>query len=233
VFLIGGPSFSGTTLLTLLLDRQEGLVCLDEPDFHDPEQTHRGIPVLRNRFRDRTFPDPPAAPISEAEATELVAECDRALRPLELGIKTCDWTLVRYVHAFRERGCPVVLIFRDPRDILARPLPHWQDESVVNAHCRAVWALAGDADAVVRYEDLVAAPQAVLDEIGEALGRRLVALHEWREEDVSHHMLKNERHELLRNGSISAERVGLWRSSARPFSDETLETAALLGYEAA
>ena len=58
MFLVGGPAFSGTTLLAHLLN-QGDLVCLDEPDFHDPAQSHRGIPLLRTLFPDRSFPDPP------------------------------------------------------------------------------------------------------------------------------------------------------------------------------
>jgi hypothetical protein len=48
-FLVGGPAFSGTTLLALLLN-QPGVVCLDEPDFEKPAQAHRGLPVLQRRF---------------------------------------------------------------------------------------------------------------------------------------------------------------------------------------
>ena len=58
MFLVGGPAFSGTTLLALLVSRGD-LLCLDEPDFHDPKQSHRGIPYLQELFPDRLFPEPP------------------------------------------------------------------------------------------------------------------------------------------------------------------------------
>jgi hypothetical protein len=44
-------------------------------------------------------------------------------------------------------------------------------------------------------------------------------------------MLKYERHELLRSGTISKTRVGLWRDSGLVFSSETIETARMMGYE--
>jgi hypothetical protein len=44
-------------------------------------------------------------------------------------------------------------------------------------------------------------------------------------------MLKYERHELLRSGTISQTRVGLWRDSGLVFSSETIETARMMGYE--
>ena len=53
MFLAGGPAFSGTTLLALLLN-QGDLVCLDQPDFHKPEQRHRGIPILQSRAGARS-----------------------------------------------------------------------------------------------------------------------------------------------------------------------------------
>ena len=56
MFLIGGPAFSGTTLLSLLLN-QGTTVCLDEPDFHNPEQGHRGIPFLQTLFPHKIFLD--------------------------------------------------------------------------------------------------------------------------------------------------------------------------------
>ena len=67
MFLIGGPAFSGTTLLTLLVN-QDGLVCLDEPDFHNPEQSHRGIPFLKSLYPGKMFPAQPEQAIPYAEA---------------------------------------------------------------------------------------------------------------------------------------------------------------------
>ena len=49
MFLIGGPAYCGTTLLTLMLN-QDGVTCLNEPDFHNPEQSHNGLPVLQQLY---------------------------------------------------------------------------------------------------------------------------------------------------------------------------------------
>ena len=83
---------------------------------------------------------------------------------------------------------------------------------------------------VVRYEDLVAAPAGVLQQIGTVLGRPLSARRDWAPGEVSRHMLKLDRHALLKSGSISKERVGIWKSSGRTYSAQTHETAALMGF---
>jgi hypothetical protein len=43
-------------------------------------------------------------------------------------------------------------------------------------------------------------------------------------------MLKLERHDLLTSGTVSTERVGLWRADPSRFSAESHETARLMGY---
>jgi hypothetical protein len=81
-----------------------------------------------------------------------------------------------------------------------------------------------------RYEELVAQTEAVLARIAAVLGHPLSPMERWPAEQVSAHMLKDEWHELLNGGSISRSRVGVWKTSGRPFSPETLETARLTGY---
>lgn len=229
MFLIGGPRFSGTTLLTLLLN-QGDLVCLDEPDFHDARQSHRGIPFLRQLFPDRAFPERPEGELSWEQATRLIEECERTIRPYELGMKTCDLFFVEYAAVYRGRGYPVVCIFRDIRDALVRPLPPWQSEETLNEAYRTVWEDASSADLVVRYEDLVADAEGVLAKVSAVLGHPLEVPLEWTPDRVNVHMLKNDRHELLRKGAISSDRIGIWRASGRSFTDETHETARMMGY---
>jgi hypothetical protein len=79
-FLIGGPAFSGTTLLTLLLDGPD-VVCLDEPDFAKPEQVHRNIPLLQRRFPHLTFPDSSGRKLSPVEELAIVRTCAEVLAP--------------------------------------------------------------------------------------------------------------------------------------------------------
>jgi hypothetical protein len=229
VFLIGGPAFSGTTLLALLLN-QDGIVCLDEPDFHDPEQAHRGLPFLRELFPDTAFPAGPGRALSWEEATCLIEDCERAISPVELGIKTCNAYFLGYGGAYRRRGYPVVAIFRDIRDALVAPLPPWQSEQKLNGEYRRVWAERESFDLWFRYEELVTGPEAVLARVGAALGLSLDVRARWAEDRVSPHMLKLDRHQLLRAGSISSSRVGIWRGAERSFSPETHETARLMGY---
>jgi hypothetical protein len=229
VFLVGGPAFSGTTLLTLLLNQGE-VVCLDEPDLHNPAQRHRGIPFLQELFPGREFPDPPAGELTWEQATDLLEECERAISPRALGMKTCDRTYVGYAAEYRRRGYPVICIVRDIRDALVRPTPPWSEEERVNRNYRLVWQHADAYDLVVRYEELVADPAGTMDRISAALGLPLEAAGEWEEERVHAPMLKLERHDLLRAGAISGERVGVWRTASRSFSAETHETAAMMGY---
>jgi hypothetical protein len=229
VFLAGGPGFAGTTLFALLLNGPE-TVCLDEPDFHHPEHSARGIPFLERQFPDVRFPARPDHTLDWDEATALIAGCAAALAPLELGIKTNDWTFAHYVEPFRRRGAPVVAIVRDIRDALVRPLPDWIDEAGLNERYRLIWRLRNRIDAVVRYEDLVLDPERALEPVARALGRRLDPRPSWSAEDVHAPMLKLDRHALLTSGSVTTERVGLWREDPSLFSAESHETARLMGY---
>lgn len=229
MFLIGGPAFSGTTLLALLLN-QNGLVCLDEPDFHDPSQSHRGLPALRELFPDREFPEAPTQALGYGEATQLIEECERAIRPSELGIKTCDWPFLGYADEYRRLGHPVICIVRDIRDALVRPLPDWVTEEGLNQRYRLIWEQAATFDLLIRYEELVSDPDAVTARLATTLRRPLGTLRTWPPERVHPLMLKLERHEALKTGSVTAARVGLWRGSGRAFTPETHETAGLMGY---
>jgi hypothetical protein len=229
VFLIGGPPFSGTTLLALLMNRG-GLVCLDEPDFHNPAQSHRGTLFLRELFPDRSFPAPPTRRLDWEEATDVIEECEAAISPLQLGVKTTASYFVGHAEVCRRRGYPVVCIVRDIRDALVRDLGDWGDEEQLNDRYRLVWNRAEIADLVIRYEDLVSEPEHVLARVFGTLGEPARMSLEWTPEDVPHPMLKLDRHALLRIGRISSERVGIWRTSGRSFSAETHETARMMGY---
>lgn len=229
MFLIGGPAFSGTTLLALLLN-QGGLLCLDEPDFHDPGQSHRGIPFLQELFPERVFPRPPRGSLTYEEATLLIRECEGAIHPYDLGIKTCDWPFLGYAEAYRRDSWPVICLVRDIRDALVRPLPEWVSEAGLNHRYRMIWERRALADLVVRYEDLVTDTEEVMTSVSAALRRPLSARLDWTPDRVHRHMLKLDRHELLKSGTISDSRVGVWRSSTRPITAETHETARMMGY---
>lgn len=121
MFLIGGPAYSGTTLLALLLN-QEGVTCLNEPDFHNPEQNHNGLPVLAKLYADRSFPERTGKPLTLAQAFELMRVCQEVIRPDRLGVKFCNQTFVGFARLFKKAGLPVIAIICDIRDSLARPL---------------------------------------------------------------------------------------------------------------
>ena len=74
MFLIGGPAFSGTTLLALLSNPGR-VICLDEPDFHNPEQSHRGIPFLKGLSSDKNFPERLETVLTYSKAVNLIREC--------------------------------------------------------------------------------------------------------------------------------------------------------------
>jgi hypothetical protein len=228
-FLVGGTAFSGTTLLTLLLD-QAGLVCLDEPDFQKFEQRHRCIPVLRRRFPDVAFPPVPERSLDHEEAFDLFRACAAAVSPTRLGFKTCNADFVIFGKLFRDAGFPVVAIVRDIRDVLARPLDYGQTELSLNRKFRFVWENLGIARTWVRYEDLVRDTNRTMAKVLSALGHDAEARAEWTPDAVTGDMLKNERHELLKQGSVSSARVGLWRTSGATFSAETMETVRMMGY---
>jgi hypothetical protein len=229
-FLVGGTAFSGTTLLSLLLNRP-GFVCLDEPDFQKLSQAHRGLPLLRRMFPETDFPADPDRDLTHVEAFELVLGCSEVLHPTILGFKTCNWDFVSFARLFCAAGLPVVLIVRDIRDTLASPLPPWLSESSLNHAYRHVWANRELACAVVRYEDLVAAPEATMSKVTDALGQPGIDRLSWEADEVPRVMMKNHRHDLLRSKSISTTRIGLWKRSSRPQSALTLETARIMGYD--
>jgi hypothetical protein len=229
MFLVGGPAFSGTTLLAHLLN-QGDLVCLDEPDFHNPEQSHRGIPLLRSLFPDRSFPDPPGRPLDPDETFRFIELCDRAIPDRRLGVKTCDTVFLGLVPIYRRAGYPVIAIVRDIRDALVRDLPDWVTEEGLVGSYRKVWGKIDSFDVWLRYEDLVADPAAALARISPVLSRSLRAQRKWDPRSVHSQMFKLERHGSLARGRIAQDRVGIWRTAARRFPSETHETAALMGY---
>lgn len=229
MFLVGGPAFSGTTLLAHLLN-QGDVVCLDEPDFHNPEQSHRAIPRLRTMFPDAHFPDPAGRTLDPVETVRFTEVCARAIRPRLLGVKTCDWAFLKLVPIYRQAGYPVIAIFRDMRDALVRELPEWVTEESLATVYRRIWHERESFDLWLRYEDLVVDPDAALARISPLLSRPLRTIHEWDPETVDPAMLKLDRHDSLIEGRISRERVGIWRRSGRSFAPATHETAALMGY---
>jgi hypothetical protein len=229
MFLVGGPALSGTTLLTLMLN-QGDIICLDEPDFHNPAQGHRGIPVLRSRFPGISFPEMSGRELTYPEAVELILHCEAAIGSHQLGIKTCDRIFIGYFDVCRLRGFPVIAIFRDIRDALVTPLPDWLTEAALNDAYRLVWQHREQFNLWLRYEDLVADPGREIAGIAAVLGKPLEVKRSWAPSDVPHMMLKLDRHQRLKEGRLSTSRVGIWRSSGKKFSAETHETARLMGY---
>jgi hypothetical protein len=232
MFLLGGPAFSGKTLLALLLNQGQ-LVCLDEPDFQNPAQGHRGIPVLRTLFPDLVFPDQPDRALGWEESVAFLARCEEVIRPRQLGMKTAGRTFIEYARVYQSLGWPVLAVIRDIRDVLAEaPLPGWMDEQKLNRDFRSIWAHLDLCHLWIRYEDLVADPGSVIRRIGECLTCDLEVADRWAPGSVHLTMFKLDRHEMLRLGRISSERVGIWRHSGLAFSDETRATAEMMGYGA-
>jgi hypothetical protein len=229
MFLIGGPAFSGTTLLAFLLN-QGRIVCLDEPDFHNPLQSHRGIPFLKSLFPDCDLPESPRSHLSHLEAFEFIWQCERLIPVDHLGIKTCDHLFILYSEIYRQRGLPIVAIFRDIRDALVRRLPGWVTESSLNRNYREVWQHRNDFDTWVKYEDLVTDPNGTIKKVARALGIPFQSKLSWQIAEVHYPMFKLDRHELLRSGRVSSHRIGIWRSSGQRFSHEITETAHEMGY---
>src|ERR1022692_487857 len=193
MFLVGGPAFSGTTVLALMLN-QGDIVCLDEPDFHNPLQIHRSIRLLQRMFPRLSFPKHPGRVMTFSEATALTEESERVLHPRQLGTKTCNSFFLGYHQVYRRRGWPVIAIFRDIRDALVRPLPDGFTESGLNSHYRVVWQHRVMFNLWLRYEDLIADPDTAISRISEVLGRPLCTKRAWSEADVMHHMLKLDKH---------------------------------------
>lgn len=229
MFLVGGPAFSGTTLLAHLLNQNETL-CLDEPAFEDPEQSHGGIPFLQRLFPQKQFPARPTVALSYPQALALIEQCQTILDPLDLGIKTCNWAFLEFAQVYRARGYPVIAIVRDIRDALARPLPPWLDEEGLNARYRAVWGALPSFDMWFRYEDLIRDPEMVFAKLSRVLGKNLVARRTWSSASVHPPMFKLDRHELLRGGALVTNRVGLWKNLGYTVSPLSIETSKLMGY---
>jgi hypothetical protein len=229
MFLIGGPAFSGTTLLALLLN-QGHILCLDEPDFHNPAQSYRGIPFLKGLFPKRNFPERPVEALSYAEAVCLIRECEKVISPYKLGMKTCDWTFLAYAKIYKSLGYPVIAIVRDIRDALVRPLPEWLTEAKLNQRYRLVWDNVNMFDLWLRYEDLVMNTEEVIHKISKLLSYDFKVLHQWNPDSVHRTMFKLDRHDMLNNGTISKNRVGIWKTSDQKFSSNALLTAKMMGY---
>jgi hypothetical protein len=230
MFLLGGTAFSGKTLLAHLLNQGQ-VVCLDEPDFHDTGQRHRGIAFLRTLFPDKKFPDQPQRGLSFQEGVELLQQCEEALHPSALGMKTAGRVFVEYAKIFRASNYPVIGMIRDIRDVLAEgPLPDWIDERKLNEGFRMIWTNLNLCDLWIRYEDFVVDPDNVLERISGFIERDLKPVSNWNVESVHSNMFKLDRHDMLRDGLISRERVGIWRRSGRTFGDDTAKTAEMMGY---
>ena len=230
MFLIGGPAYSGTTLLTHLLN-QGRVTCLDEPDFHNPEQSHRGVPYLKELFPDTSFPEIPERELTYRAAVGLIQECEKCISPQNLGFKTCNEQFIEYTKIYKELGYPVIAIIRDIRDALVTPLPPWVNgEGGLNKDYRLVWKHIDMFDLWFRYEDLVMKTEQIIKEISKVLSYDFKILKEWNPETVSWHMLWEKRHHLLKSGRISKSRIGIWRTSGKTFSEESHETAKMMGY---
>lgn len=230
MFLLGGTAFSGKTLLAHLLNQGQ-VVCLDEPDFHNVQQRHRGIAFLRTLFPDKVFPDHPGRDLTYVEAVTLLERCEEVLRPSTLGMKTAGRTFVEYAKIFRASKYPVIGMIRDIRDVLAEgPLPEWIDERQLNEGFRMIWTNLQLCDLWIRYEDFVMNPDSTLAKISGLIEHDLKPVANWSAASVHGTMFKLDRHDMLRTERISPERVGIWRSSGRTFSDDTVKTAAMMGY---
>jgi hypothetical protein len=231
MFLVGGPAFSGKTLLAYLLNQGQ-VICLDEPDFHNPEQGHRGIPFLRELFPDKNFPERPEKELTYKEAVDFIQECERVISPYNLGVKTANWDFIRYAKIYNELGYPAIAVVRDIRDVLAEgQLPDWLGgEKELNNLYRLIWNNLKMFDLWLRYEDLVIDTEKVVQEISKLLSYDFKVLPRWNAESVPHTMFKLERHEMLKSGAILKSKVGIWKNSDRRFSRESWTTAKMMGY---
>lgn len=93
-----------------------------------------------------------------------------------------------------------------------------------------VWNHLHRFDFWFRYEELVADAEPVLRRISALLNCPLRAIHCWSPEAVHEPMLKLDRHNLLKTGELSRDRVGIWKTADVSFSRETIETATMMGY---
>jgi len=232
MFLLGGTAFSGKTLLAHMLT-QRNLVCLDEPDFHNVAQRHRGIPELRKLFPEKSFPQTPDRSLDIDEAVKFLEQCEAVIHPVNLGMKTAGSTFVEYAPIYRRSGYPVIALIRDIRDVLAEgPLPDWiPGQRELSAEFRLVWENLNLCDAWFRYEELVTSTDSVIRKISALLGNEIDTRNVWTPASVSDTMLKLERHDMLRAGSISSGQVGIWRPANIQFDDEVHATAIMMGYD--
>lgn len=231
MFLIGGPPYCGTTLLTVMMN-QEGVTCLNEPDFHDPDQSHNGLPVLQSRYPDVQFPERGGHEMAHAEAFELMTLCASLVGRDQLGFKFCGKTFVRFAALFQEAGLPAVAIVRDIRDALVRPLKSYiNGEAGLVSQYRLVWENRSLFDTVIRYEDLVLDSESTLQAVSIALGFPLAERTSWNPEEISPAMMyPEERHSALKTGTVVRDRIDIWRKSGRCFSEATHHLAQEMGY---
>lgn len=230
IFLIGGPAYSGTTLLTHLLNQGQ-VTCLHEPSFHDPKQKHQGILYLKELFPDKCFPDAPERVLSYREAFSLIKKCETIMSPQILGFKDCDWDFIEYAKICKEQGYPVIAIIRDIRDALVTPVPPWVNgEKGLNRRYRLIWKNLDIFDLWFRYEDLVRKTDIIVSRISKVLSYDFEVLKSWDPKMVNRHMLWGKRHLLLKNGYISKSRIGIWKTSGIKFSNESHKTAKMMGY---
>jgi hypothetical protein len=231
MFLIGGPAFSGKTLLAHLLNQGQ-IICLDEPDFHNPEQSHRGIPFLEELFPDKFFPTRPEKELTYKEATGLIQECEKVISPCNLGVKSANWVFIEYAKIYKELSYPVIAVVRDIRDVLAEgQLPEWVGgEEGLNKRYELIWENLQMFDLWVRYEDLIMSPETVMAKISTVLSYDFKVLYRWNAESVHPTMFKLDRHDMLRSGTISKSKVGIWKTSDIEFSRKTWITAKMMWY---
>ena len=230
VFLIGGPAYSGTTLLTHLLN-QGSVTCLDEPDFHNPKQNHQGMLYLKELFPYKRFPSIPERELNYVDATILIQEYEKIISPQNLGFKTCDWPFIEYAKIYKELGYPVIAIIRDIRDALVTPVPPWVNgEEGLNRRYRLIWRNLELFDLWFRYEDLVMDTEEIIKQISNVLSYDFKVLQTWDPKTVNRHMLWERRHHLLKDGYISKSRIGIWKTSNKKFSKESHETGLMMGY---
>lgn len=230
MFLIGGPAYSGTTLLTHLLN-QGRVTCLHEPDFHNPKKSHKGMLYLKELFPNKKFPEIPKKELTDKEAVILIQKLEKVISPQNLGFKTCDWPFIEYAKIYKELGYPVIAIIRDIRDALVTPVPPWVNgEEGLNRRYRLIWNNMDLFDLWFRYEDLVMNTEEIINKISKVLSNEFKVLKTWNPNTVNPHVLWEKRHHLLKDGYISKSRIGIWKTSKKNFSKESHETAKMMGY---
>jgi hypothetical protein len=126
----------------------------------------------------------------------------------------------------------VIAIIRDIRDALVNPLPHWLTETKMIRMYRLIWENLSMFDLLIRYEELVRFPNKTMRQISVVLNSPLEVRESWNPDMVHGPMVfKLERHDQLKSGTISKNRIGIWQNSGKEFSEETHKTAYLMGYQ--